>query len=781
MNSTNRLALGCVVIAALHAVVAFGQDPAVPLDGTRISRIEFNGLDQVSISYCRSQIVTSVGQPYVDQTVAEDRRRLIRTGKFLDVTSVASIETDRVVLVFNLEERPSIENIRFVGNVRYDDKQLGQQLDLQIGDPLNRFRVELGARAIEQLYESGGFGEASARIDGEALQQRRVVYLIEEGPRIKLRDIAFEGNTAFGERALRARIRTATYLPVFRTGDFSSQRAERDTSELQNYYRDRGYLDARVGYRTAALNASGDMTVTFVIDEGDHYHVNSVQFEGNVAVGDEALLAASALHPGAVMTQAALNESIAAVRDSFGAIGYLYAVVEASRAFTEDPGQVNLTFVITEGQPYRVGRIVPRGNEMTQDRVVRRQLQFFPGELFDTTAMAASEAGIRSTGLFSKAAITPVGDDPEVRDVLIDLIESERTINFLFGGGVGSNSGLGGSITFESRNFDLVDKPVSWSEFIRARAFRGAGQYFKMELAPGTDISSFRIVFREPYLMDRPLSLGTNFYLFTRGRDDWDEERLGTVISLGKTIENGFFEGWSGEIAFRLEDIQIESDEDWWDPTTYAADDIADVEGHNLLTSLKGRLVRNTTDSALMPTQGDVMSLSFEQAIGDHNFTKLETSYSWFKTVRIDDEDRRSIVALKGELGYIVGDVPVFESYYAGGIGSMRGFEFRGVTPRDGPYFNDDQGIGGKFKALAGAEYSFPLFAKTFRGVVFSDMGTVEEDFELTQWRASVGVGLRVTIEAVTPIPFEFNLAFPVAKDEDDDTQVFSFALGISV
>ena len=103
------------------------------------------------------------------------------------------------------------------------------------------------------------------------------------------------------------------------------------------------------------------------------------------------------------------------------------------------------------------------------------------------------------------------------------------------------------------------------------------------------------------------------------------------------------------------------------------------------------------------------------------------------------------------------------------------------MTPRDGPWFDDDQRIGGQFKLLVGAEYSFPLFTRAVRGVAFSDMGTVEEDFELTSWRASAGFGVRIFIENYFgPIPLEFNLAFPLAQNSDDDTQVFSFAIGIT-
>jgi len=132
---------------------------------------------------------------------------------------------------------------------------------------------------------------------------------------------------------------------------------------------------------------------------------------------------------------------------------------------------------------------------------------------------------------------------------------------------------------------------------------------------------------------------------------------------------------------------------------------------------------------------------------------------------------------VRADAAYIVGDAPVFERFYGGGFGSIRGFDFRGVSPRAGVFNNR---VGGDFILLTGAEYSFPLYAKTVRGVTFLDMGTVEEDFGITSWRASVGFGFRVTINFFGPVPFVFDFGWPIAKDDDDDTRVFNFSMGAS-
>ena len=168
------------------------------------------------------------------------------------------------------------------------------------------------------------------------------------------------------------------------------------------------------------------------------------------------------------------------------------------------------------------------------------------------------------------------------------------------------------------------------------------------------------------------------------------------------------------------------------------------------------------------------MGMSYEQFGlfgGDHDFGRLTVRYRWFKTLRTDALDRKSVLRLLAHGGAIVGDAPVFERFYAGGTGTIRGFEYRGVGPREGL---DDNNIGGDYLILLGAEYSYPLFGDMVRGHVFMDTGTAGGD----AYRVSIGTGIRLTLNILGPVPLEFNLAAPIMSDGDDETQVFSFVIG---
>jgi outer membrane protein insertion porin family len=168
---------------------------------------------------------------------------------------------------------------------------------------------------------------------------------------------------------------------------------------------------------------------------------------------------------------------------------------------------------------------------------------------------------------------------------------------------------------------------------------------------------------------------------------------------------------------------------------------------------------------------------SFGAIGGDFTFQRFTLGWDGYKTLYEDLLDRKTILALHGDAGYITGDAPFFERFYGGGIGSVRGFQFRGISPRSGP---DDDRVGGDFSLFGSAEVSFPLTGDNLRGVVFVDAGTVEEDFEFGTIRTSVGAGIRLVLPFLGQTPIAVDLAYPITKDDDDDTQIISFSFGIS-
>jgi len=771
------IGLAALALAALWAASGMMQqspprETVEPQDGQIIRKIEFVGLKNVAEGYVRSIIKTEVGQPFNARAVEQDVTRLVKTNKFDAARAEPSVVDGELVLTFRFVERPFVEAVEFEGNRKFKTKDLLPDADLSPGSPISEFSIKQAIANIERKYKDAGYYYIKVDVNrGRLLQDHVVVFEIREGPRVKIRKIVFQGNTLFRSGLLKDQIESKTYIWIFRTGDFDADRADRDCAGLQNFYKDQGFLDARVGYKIEFKNET-DLTLTFIIDEGVRYSIKSIAFKGNHVFSADELLAATKLKPGDILLNEKLVGDIKTITDKYGEEGYIYAEVRSDWVYAKEEAQVELTITINEREQFRFGRIIIRGNATTKDKVVRRELRFFPEELYNTVAVRSAEQRLVETRLFNTAVITPAGDQPGVRDALVRVEEAEANI-VLFGVGVTSNSGLVGSITLENRNFDLFDYPRNATELFKGKAFRGAGQTFRIQIEPGTELMRGRIDFREPYLLDQEIGFGTSFYVFQRNRDEWDETRVGFNISFDKRWREGILKNWAAETAFRFEHVDI-SDVSWKEP-----EEIKKADGGNWLTSVKETFVRDMTDSRWLPTRGNRTSIAYEQVGafgGDWFFGKLIADTAQHFTLLTDSSDRKHVLSIGATVGQIFGDAPVFEKFYGGGIGSIRGFAFRGISPEQ--RFISTKKVGGDFQLLTNAEYSFPIVEKTVRGVTFLDMGTIEEGTEITGWRAAVGVGARIYLKPFGPVPLAFDLGFPIAKQSDDDTQVFSFSFG---
>lgn len=768
---TLRIVVALAAALCVHDALAQQQAPP---DGAPIRRVEIRGLSTINEGFVRRTIKTRETQNYAASQVNEDVRELLRTRKFLNVTADAFVEDGQAVVVFLLQEKPEVRSVELRGNKQFTNDELFKQINFAAGSPQDRYEIDRGRESIVSAYREKGYYYVEVTLDEEALsRESRVIYTIAEGPRVRVRDINFEGAKSFSEIVLRLKIETTRYIPVLSSGAFDEEKADRDAVTLQDYYRKEGFLDARVGYRLDFDSVDRErLVLVFVVEEGLRYKVDGIRIGGNVAFDETLIRAAMTLSPGSFLRDEVLSQDVRRIQDMYGEIGYVDVRVGTRYDFRDEPGLVVLSVDIVEGKRSTIGRITIRGNQTTRDEVIRRELRVYPGEDFNTVKMRAAEQRLSETSLFSKVQITPLEDEAGSREALVN-VEEGNVIDFLVGVGVSSDNGLLGSLTLANRNFDISDWPRTWGEFLRGRAFRGDGQRIRFQAEPGTEVTRFRLDYTEPYLFDKPLRFDLGLYLFERDRDSYDERRYGVIPALSKRFESGPLAGWAVEGALRIESIRID------DLRPLAANDIRDVRGTSALTTIKGSIVHDTTDSRFVPSKGHRFSFGWEQAVapGDYDFGKPTISYTWYKTLRTDIFDRKSVLALRADSGLIAGDAPMFERFYAGGFGSIRGFDYRGISPRAG-IFSDK--VGGDFILLAGAEYSVPLYSDVVRGVTFLDMGTVEEDVGINSWRAAVGLGLRINLKVFGGVPIALDFGWPIADEEDDDTRVFSFSIGLS-
>jgi len=354
----------------------------------------------------------------------------------------------------------------------------------------------------------------------------------------------------------------------------------------------------------------------------------------------------------------------------------------------------------------------------------------------------------------------------------IDVIfngQETQTGRLMFGVGVNSDAGLVGNIVLDERNFDWRRPPRSFEDFRNGTAFRGAGQRFRIDASPGSEVNRYLMSFQEPYLFDSPISLGLSGSFFDRRFRDWDEERLGGRISLGyQWVERDL----SANVSYRGERVNILNA-----PQAGAVPDLAAALGSNALHGFKLTAINDTRDNSFLPTQGRYLEMSGEYVTGTFDYPRVTADYRRFFLLRErPDRSGRHVLSFSTNVGWLGDDAPIYEHFFAGGFSTMRGFDFRGASPVDAATGVE---VGGEFQWINSLQYLFPITAdEMLHGVVFCDFGTVEEDVTIKDFRVVPGVGLRVTVPALGPAPIALDFGWAVNHADTDDRQVFSFSMG---
>ncbi len=757
------------------------ESPAVAagLAGRPVEAIEIRGNQTVASGIIQNVVRTRIGQALDPATVQDDFQRIFGLRRFASVEAKLEPTPTGVVVVFLVVEERVIREIAFVGNTRFDVARLKQVIDIEPGQAVDNFRLAQAKRAISTLYLSKNHPNAHATVDTDALNKDgRLVFNVVEGPNTRIRNIDFVGNSAFGEFRLKDQIRSRSWVWLVRPGTLDTDQLVDDVASVREFYRSRGFFDARVGYKVINSADQSYAQVDFLVDEGPRYIIEKVTFTGNTRLNEQQFREKLRLVEGKPFDQEAVDRDLRRLVDLYSPFGLIYdpaqgdpdyLQIRPSPRFKLEPGKVELVYEISEGKPFNVGNIEVRGNTRTQQKVILRELRVAPGEKYDSTAVRRGVERLRSLPLFSSVKVTPIGSLADERDLLVE-VEEAKTAILTFGAGVDSNGGLAGNVTFEQRNFDITNYPRRFGEIFTDKAFIGAGQTFRVSLEPGTQQTNASISWTDPYLFDQPYSFGIDLYFRDRERDVFNDRRLGTRVRIGRR----FGDVWSASAGLRGELIDVNSVED----RPVRAFEILEREGNNTITSLSLAVRRDTTNPGAIKYQGTNTQVQWESVGvfgGDDTFQKFTGNFDWHTTLREDLTERRTTFSIYTEAGYIAGDAPFFERFYSGGIGSMRGFSFRGISPRSGPA---DDAVGGNFTATATAEVGFPLFAETLRGVVFTDVGTVESDFSFGTIRSSVGAGFRLTLPIFGQVPIAVDFAFPVSSDSRDEPQVISFSLG---
>ncbi|QQE09954.1 outer membrane protein assembly factor BamA [Planctomycetota bacterium] len=772
-----------VIVAFLSGMAELTYAQGLDLEHRPVSEIQVNGLKLVPKQLILNTIRSAPGDPYSKQLVSEDITRITHLGRFSYVDAKVQPNDDgSITLIFSVTEEPLLADVQVIGNKALSDQELLMLVQLLPGDPADSFLIDRARRQILAAYENKGYFVANVTVDQEQLDESGIlIFKVREGPHVRIRGFRFEGNTIYPDKLIKTKIKSRPYFPIFRSGELNRSQLEIDATAIRDFYRDAGFLDAEVG-RTIDLSPNEqDAVVVFVIKEGPQYLVRDVEIQGVTLFVKRQILSSIDLVPGDIYTDKRRENSQKSLEEVFGKLGYLETVIRITPLFNDNTPDVDVLVSVNQGVAAKVGKVIVTGNDTTQSKVILRQLRGMdPGKPFDRGGVDLTQRRLEASPLFSEGNVTILGDkEDEVRDVLVEVKEGE-TGSFGFGAGISSNNGVLGQINLTQRNFDLMDFPDSPGEFLSGRAFKGAGQYFALNVQPGNETSEYSVTFREPYFFETDYFFDSFFRFFDREREDWNEQRLGGTIGIGQR----FGDVWSGQVTGRAEQVLIS------EISADAPVDVFEVKGQNFIDSLGFVLTRSTTDSYILPSKGSSFNLTFDgfgALGGNFEFQRVRARYSTYWTLDEDFLGRKSILSFRTDIGNIFGGsnpAPTFERFYAGGFRSFRGFRYRGVGPRgrrrpqDGGELTEDP-VGGNFIWLVGAQYQVPIWDRFLSGVVFTDQGTVQSQAGVDEWRVSVGAGIRFSVPFLSQAPFAVDFGIPLAKQPGDQTQLVAFDIAI--
>jgi outer membrane protein insertion porin family len=745
-----------------------------------------------------------------ERTLHADFRRLWDTG-FLDDLSI-EVESRPLangviakILVFRFEERQRVKIVEFKGAKEVSQSDIEKALkersiSIRLDSFLDSATVRQVSAVVRQLYAEKGFQFTTVEPSTTALpggpKLVNLTFQIDQGPRVAIRDVEFVGNRALDDatlaKAMKGNKSHSVLSVVSGRGVYRATEMEEDVENVVGLYRDRGYIDVRVGQPDLRiLEDSEDRKIRWVqlrvpVEEGRRYRVGTLTFDGNTKVPTDRLISLFKIRPGEVYSEARVRMGLEKAREIYGAGGYFeftaFPDLQPRNAMTaagsttaqtpaNDPPTVDVTVRVKEGEQYFVRRITFVGNTNTKDEVVRRELAIVEAGVFNTEALKLSVRRLNQLGYFKPIedegiSVEKVPNTTNRVDVQLKVEEQNRNqINV--GAGASQYDGFFGTGSFTTANF------------------MGRGESLTFAVQKGARTGLYQFGLTEPYFFDRPISAGIN--VFSRKIDyaiasdsvNYSEVRTGASLTAGYPLRR-FTRLFT---TYRYEIIETAASDTLLaetDGTLSGLPFSVLQEGRRIQSSVEPALVHDTVDNPYMPRRGVRLSggLQFAGTFlgGTTDFIKPE-----MEAIVYVPQTSRTAFGFRGQIGWIrplrdSSDLPYYLRYALGGETQIRGVNIRSVGPLD----SQNAALGGDKFVLFNGEYYVDVIPQTVRALLFHDAGQAFVEgapINLRQLRTSSGVELRVVMPVLN-VPFRLIYAWNIYRDAFQPARTFKFAVG---
>lgn len=716
----------------------------------QVNSIEVRGLKRIEEGAVKSKITQKPGEPLTSEKTTNDIKNIYKMGYFDDVNVEIELFEGGVKVIYLIKEKPTIVKIDFQGNDKLNDEKLREKVTITANSIADTVLIQDNADKLRAFYEEEGYWLSKVVpvvkkvTDDEVL----LTYQIEEGPKVKIQDIVFEGNKAFSKREIRKVMKTTDWWLfsfVTSSGFYKKDEMNSDIEKIRDLYFNNGYLKVAVADPKIKLaEDKKGMVITIVISEGDQFKVSSVSIEGNKAFPESELRKKMQIAPNTVFSRATLRKDVAALTDNYSEKGYALVSIYPDMIPDDASKQVKITYRIDEGYIYKIGRIEISGNTKTRDKVIRREVRLDEGDTFNSTLLRRSYERINNLQFFETVDMQPK-PRPDEKVVDIDVKVKEKATGFLSVGG----------------GYSSVDKFIGTVDVTQGNLF-GRGQYLKLKGELGGRSSYYELAFRDPYFMDTSVSFGTSVYKTTRKFIEYDRKAIGFDVTFGKSLS----EYWRSDITYNFERATI------YNIASNASSTVTDQAGTKTTSSVTPALTRDSRDNFLDPHRGSRNSIyvTYAGLGGSNNFLKTNLDSAWYFPISA------TTFHLRGRYGYATGvggkPLPLYERFYVGGIYTIRGLGFGEAGPRD----NNGSVIGGTKQIIFNAEYIFPLVSEIrLKGLVFFDAGKAYDSSKNSgSLRYTSGFGFR-WISPIGPLRLEYGRNLAAKEGEKKGRWEFTF------
>lgn len=716
-----------------------GALPATPVLSTeapgtseRIIEIVVRGGKTVTAETIGFYLGVKAGDPYDAGQLRRSFQKLWDSGLFEDLSIEKEAAQGGVRLVAVVVERPRVSDLEFRGNKKLTTSQLKDKLkegkvEIRVGSPVSLRDVSKGKSVLTDAYRTEGFRSAvvDTAIEPMGENERRVVFLVDEGDKIKIDDIDFTGNTVFSDRRLyyaMKKTRESNFYQFWDSKDVYNQASyEEDIELVKRIYQNAGYKDIVVKdpvietfvanpQETRREKVKRRARIQIPIVEGERYYFGELKIEGTTVFPPDRLLRFFPWEAGKPLGRAILTDGMKTLDEIYRGRGYIYAFMNPE--YVERPGKgniVDVTIRVTEGDQFRVGRVEFVGNKTTKDKVLRRELQLFEGDVLDMESFKKGLFKITQLGYFK------IEEDPEFKvdsekkavDVTIKGVDTNRN-EVQFGAGYSQLDGIFGQFSFSTRNF------------------LGRGDTIGVQFQRGGYSNFFDLSFVEPWFLDKRMSIGGSIFNRSLEYADVDQESRGLNASIGLGL--GLFDG----VSFFYSYIDTKSRYEVFPAPAPPGSGIpprayADYIGRTSAVAPGYRY--DSRNDPFDPTRGRRFGLTMTVAGGplggDFSYVKPVGNATIYRTLT-----RKSHVAINVEGGmvrpYDGQEIPIFERFRIGGDRSVRAFEYGSIYPlndNDQAYFNEQGALLGGDKYLVLNLEAVYYVAGPLKFVVFFDAG----------------------------------------------------------